>query len=219
MTAALDHLVVAARTLGEGIDWCAATLGVVPEAGGRHALMSTHNRVFGIATPAWPRAYFEIIAIDPEAPRPGRTRWFDLDDAMLQAALAQGPRLIHWVMRCDDLADRCRRLHDAGVDRGPALAAERETPGGALRWHITVRDDGARLANGALPTLIEWSEGHPSDTFPPSGVALQRVDVAGLPDAVAACCDAPGVAFVDRGPALRVQLATPRGLVSLSSQP
>ena len=37
MTLALDHLVIAARTLGEGLAWCEATLGLRPEAGGRHA--------------------------------------------------------------------------------------------------------------------------------------------------------------------------------------
>ena len=35
MTLALDHLVIAARTLAEGLDWCEATLGLRPEAGGR----------------------------------------------------------------------------------------------------------------------------------------------------------------------------------------
>jgi hypothetical protein len=68
VSGALDHLVVAARTLDEGAAWCADTLGVAPEAGGRHALMGTHNRVLSIAGPGWPRGYLEIIAIDPEAP-------------------------------------------------------------------------------------------------------------------------------------------------------
>jgi hypothetical protein len=30
----LDHLVVAARTLDEGVAWCEATLGVTPGPGG-----------------------------------------------------------------------------------------------------------------------------------------------------------------------------------------
>jgi len=156
VTAAFDHLVIGARTLDEGVAWCEATLGIVPPAGGRHALMSTHNRVFAAATSAAPRAYVEIIAIDPQAPPPARTRWYDLDDTRLQAALARGPRLIHWVLACDDIDERCRRLAGIGLDRGRVLDVERATPEGPLRWRISVRDDGARLVDGALPTLIAF---------------------------------------------------------------
>ena len=53
---ALDHLVVAARSLDEGVRWCAATLGVTPGPGGKHPLMGTHNRLFGIAGDLFPRA-------------------------------------------------------------------------------------------------------------------------------------------------------------------
>ena len=40
-SAQIDHLVVAARTLVEGVAWCEATLGVVPGPGGEHALFGT----------------------------------------------------------------------------------------------------------------------------------------------------------------------------------
>jgi len=70
---AVDHLVVAAATLAQGVAWCEATLGFTPTAGGQHPLMSTHNRVFNIATTEYPLAYFEIIAIDPDAPPPTHT--------------------------------------------------------------------------------------------------------------------------------------------------
>jgi hypothetical protein len=46
-----------------------------------------------------------------------------------------------------------------------------------LRWKITVRGDGRRLFDGALPTVIEWGDVHPCDTLPPSGVELQSLDV------------------------------------------
>ena len=35
---AVDHLVIAAATLDEGVAWCEATLGVTPGPGGRHAI-------------------------------------------------------------------------------------------------------------------------------------------------------------------------------------
>ena len=217
MSAHLDHLVVAARTLDEGVAWCEATLGVTPGPGGRHGLMGTHNRVFSLASPLFPRAYFEIIAIDPQAAAPPRRRWFDLDSPALQEALKEGPRLVHWVLRCDDIDERCARLRAAGIHRGEVLAAERDTPQGLLRWRISVRDDGSRLFDGALPTLIAWGERHPADTLPASGVSLESLSVAGLPAAARPACHVAGVAMVDAGAPLLARLSTPRGPLILQA--
>lgn len=212
MTPEIDHLVVAARTLDEGVAWCEATLGVTPEAGGKHALMGTHNRVFSIACGRHPKAYFEIIAIDPEAAPPGRPRWFDLDTPAVQQAILAGPQLIHWVLRCDDIEARCARLHALGIDRGEVLQASR----GALSWRISVRPDGARLMGGTLPTLIQWDGPHPADTLPDSGVSLQRLECAGLPPEAARELRSQA----DLSPAgrhLAAHLSTPRGDVVLRS--
>ena len=46
MTAQIDHLVIAANTLEEGVAWCERTLGITPGPGGEHPLMGTHNRFF-----------------------------------------------------------------------------------------------------------------------------------------------------------------------------
>ena len=132
MPVVLDHLVVAARSLDHGVAWCEAALGVTPGPGGRHALMGTHNRLVNLSSDTYPNSYLEIIAIDPEAPPPGRTRWYDLDDEALQAALAEGPQLIHWVARSSNLQADLRALSAAGWDGGEAIHVER----GELRWQI-----------------------------------------------------------------------------------
>ena len=116
MAVVLDHLVVAARSLDEGVAWCEATLGVTPGPGGRHALMGTHNRLVNLSSDTFPQSYLEIIAIDSEAPPPGRIRWYDLDEEALQAALADGPQLIHWVARSSNLQADLRALSSAGWD-------------------------------------------------------------------------------------------------------
>lgn len=203
----LDHLVVGAATLAQGVAWCEATLGVVPTAGGTHPLMGTHNRVLGIATPRFPRAYLEIIAIDSAAPPPGRARWYDLDDERLQRRLRSGPSLIHWVARVADLDAACAAWRAAGLERGVALAASR----GALHWRIAVRPDGARLAAGQLPTLIEWGDAHPCDTLGASGITLERVRLRDVPAALQD--DLRHAVEIDGapGPALEVHLATPLG--------
>ena len=65
----VDHLVVYAADLASGQAWCERTLGVTPTAGGEHPLMGTHNRILNISSPAHPRAYLEVIAINYGAPK------------------------------------------------------------------------------------------------------------------------------------------------------
>jgi hypothetical protein len=215
---ALDHLVLAARTLAQGLDWCEATLGVRPDAGGRHALMGTHNRVFAIASAGFPRAYFEIIAIDPDAPAPPYARWFDLDDAALQRALVRGPQLVHWVARCESIAAARAVLLAGGIDGGEPQQAERMTPQGLLRWRIGVRADGHRPLGGAAPALIEWGDRHPTDSMPASGVTLQSMRVAGWPAALTVALPAAVERDLRTGaPPISVTLAGARGVVSLET--
>lgn len=221
MSAQLDHLVVAAATLDEGVAWCEATLGITPGPGGQHALMGTHNRLFSIASADFPLAYFEIIAIDPAAPAPGRRRWFDLDDEALQAHLRDaGPQFVHWVARLDDASRAVSALHAQGVDRGEVIAASRPTPQGLLQWQITVRPDGQRLYDGLLPTLIQWGSVHPAAAMPVSGITLAALELQ-HPRAqeLAAGLQAVGLAWpVHSGPArLRARLQTPRGTLDVCS--
>jgi hypothetical protein len=212
-----DHLVLAARTLDEGVAWCERTLGITPESGGRHALMGTHNRVFSIASEAFPRAYFEIIAIDPDAPDPGRARWFDLDEADLQADLAREPRLVHWVARCNDLDAALVALARAGVDGGRVLQASRTSPAGELRWRIAVPDDGVRQFRGALPLLIEWGEMHPTDSLPASGVTLSALALDAGPDRAPLRALGLERHLAGAGAPITATLATPHGNVTLAS--
>lgn len=210
----VDHLVVAAATLDEGARWCQATLGIAPGPGGQHPLMGTHNRLFSVASAAFPRVYFEIIAIDPAAPAPARARWFGLDTLRLD----DGPRLVHFVARTAALDAACEALRGAGLETGPAIAASRDTPQGRLAWRIAVRDDGALLAAGALPTLIEWGPRHPTETMPDSGVTLQGLALRGWPAPAAGLLNLLGVEFAaGAGPALTATLATPRGTIELTS--
>ncbi|MEP6876777.1 MAG: VOC family protein [Burkholderiales bacterium] len=186
----LDHLVVAARTLAEGVDWCEATLGVRPTAGGQHLFMGTRNRVFDVSSAAFPRSYLEIVAVDPSLPAPPQSRWFDLDDPALQEQLARGPALVHRVDRVDDIDAAHTALLADGIDCGVVTQAER----GALRWRITLRADGRRA-----PTLIEWAGAHPTDAMSASGVQLDSLSDDYLP--------------------LSAVLITPRGRVTLAALP
>ena len=223
----VDHLVVLATDLASGVAWCERTLGIAPTAGGEHPLMGTHNRIINASSPAHSRAYLEIIAINPEATPAipeSANRWFDMNDAALQQQVAlHGPQLIHWVASVPDVAERCTALAALDIERGAIVTASRPTPNGLLQWQITVRDDGLRLMDGCLPTLIQWGAVHPCDNLPASGVQLQKLSLQ-HPQAATlqAACEAVGVANTvaitpGNTPRLIAQFSTPRGPVTLSS--
>jgi hypothetical protein len=229
MPARVDHLVIAAADLEEGVRWCEQRFGVRPEAGGVHPLMGTHNRLLKIASPAFPRAYLEIIAVDSGAPHgrtAGQRRWFDLDDAGLQARLATGgPRLLHFVAEVADASAALQALAPLRIDRGRLIEASRDTPAGRLAWRLTVRDDGQRLFYGALPTLIEWGPVHPSDSLGDSGVALRALrlshpragDLDAALRAIGLAAAPAGLAARAGAPNLQAVFDSPRGTVTLDS--
>jgi hypothetical protein len=172
-TRELDHLVVAARSLEEGAAWVESALGVRTQAGGKHPLMGTHNRLLAIGG----RRYLEVIAIDPDAPPPARPRWFGLDDPAIRARIERGPLLLHWVERTGDL--------DAALRDYPEKVEVLDATRGDLAWRITVPADGRLPCGGACPTLIQWKGvAHPADRLPPSGVDLLELRVEGALQAV-----------------------------------
>lgn len=220
MTARIDHLVVMADTLAQGVAWCEQTLGVSPGPGGRHAFMGTHNRLARIDSPAYPLAYLEIIAIDPQAAAPSGPRWFDMDDPALRVRIAtHGPALTHFVVRVDDASHAVRTWQDLGIERGTVVPAARETPQGRLEWKITLREDGQRLFDGALPTLIEWGAVHPASSLGHSGLALESLtlqhprhaELRGAFEAIGL----EGVSTAAGEAGLCAMLRTPRGSVRL----
>lgn len=86
----IDHFTLATADLDAGQSALEATFGLTVPKGSKHDAMSTHNCV----CQAGNSSFFELIAIDPEAPDPGRTRWFTLDDPDTQARIATRPRAL-----------------------------------------------------------------------------------------------------------------------------
>ena len=163
----LDHIVIAADSLQQGVDYVRSRLGVDIPKGGVHQTMGTHNHLMQLANDS----YLEVIAIDPEAAVPSRPRWFGLDQAMMRAALKRQPRLITWVMNTPDI----RQLAEvANFDIGTPTALSRDD----LKWEIALTDDGRLLADGMLPYCIQWhSEPHPSHGMADLGCILHALTI------------------------------------------
>ncbi len=162
MITSFDHLVIGAADLRQGSDYVTSALGVTFSAGGKHPRMGTHNLVGRLGD----KSFIEIIAIDPEAQQPTQPRWFGLDDPYVRAGLEQSPRLLTWVVACDDIT--------AAID-APEIAFGYAQPlsRGELRWYFGVPDDGRLLAGGILPYVISWqTEPHPAAAMAEIGLDL-----------------------------------------------
>jgi hypothetical protein len=153
-----------------------------------------------------------------------------MEDAALQAAVAIEPRLIHFVANTDDIQAARNALKAQDIDRGPVVHAKRHSRRGVLQWQITVREDGQRLFNGALPSLIQWGKPdaaeplrlHPRNSLPRSGVTLQSLAITHPTAAkLQTAYDAIGLTGIplEAGPAnIIATLNTPKGIVELHSQ-
>ncbi|MGB1236073.1 MAG: VOC family protein [Planktomarina sp.] len=207
----IDHFAIGADNLDQGVAAMETALGVTVPRGGKHDAMSTHNCVMQAGN----ESFFELIAIDPDAPAdPGRTRWFTLDDAGTQARIADRPRALCWVVNTDDLD---AVIAASPVDLGEVVLFTR----GDRSWRLTVPQDGHLPMGGLLPAFIEWSPGpHPSTGQQDLGVTLDKVqlstpDAAALTDILKAL-QVDHLAEVSEGPAaLSFALNTPNGAVVL----
>lgn len=169
MAIRLDHLVIGACSLETGVAWAEERLGVPPDGGGRHALMGTHNALWGLGD-----AYLEVIAVDPEAARPDGPRWFGFDDSQVTAALERSPALLTWAVSTDEALERL-------VAAAPVPhAAPREFARDDLRWQVALPEGRALPLGGAWPLAIRWTEGlHPAKRLPDRGLRLRRLVIAG----------------------------------------
>ena len=225
----LDHLVITARTLDEGTQYVADTLGVAPAGGGAHPLMRTHNRLLNL----WGGVYLEVIAIDPEAdaraaagatgtePRP---RLFALDEPATHERLTNGPYLSHWVARVERPKDLVRWQEQYPERIAPVVPMSR----GDFTWGLTVPADGAFPAwqgagDGIVPSLIQWdTPRHPSEVLPQTGLALKSLKgFHPQADVVGAQLEWLGVAHLITlgmtadAPSLVAEFETPAGLRTL----
>ncbi len=141
----LDHITVIAPTLAEGVSHVRACLDLDVPFGQRHDYMGTHNHLLQLGG----SVYLEIVALDPDADHPSRSRWFGLDDQKsLRAAWEAGRRLRGWVARTDAI-DAILAGREAVFGRKVAL------PFVDPAFDFAISDDGSLPLEGALPSIID----------------------------------------------------------------
>ena len=159
----IDHLVVTAPTLDIGAYYVHRVLGFMPQPGCEHTRMGTHNLLLRIGD----ASYLEVIAVDPNAPRPDRPRWFELDTLEPDAL----PRLATWVARTND-------IHALATAAPISIGKVEPMARADLRWLIAVPEDGRLILGGLCPYIIQWvSDEHPASRLPDQGLELLSLEV------------------------------------------
>jgi hypothetical protein len=166
MNAAIDHLVYGSPDLAAAIDRIAELTGVRAAYGGQHRDHGTHNALLSLGD----RTYLEIIAPDPDQPRPRGLRPFGLDDPA-----ASGLRA--WAAAPGNIDAAVQESLAQGFDYGLVVPGQRHTADGReLSWRMTTSPDGAD--DGAVPFLIDWAESpHPAHDAP-GGLTLAELRLA-----------------------------------------
>lgn len=161
----IDHIVIGADSLEQGMDALQKTLGVVLPKASKHEAMSTHNCV----APVGNESFIEILSVDPDAPMPNRARWFDMDNPHVQARFKKNACAYHWVVGTTDLD---AVMANSPIDMGEVVTFTR----GERSWRLNIPKDGSLSENGLIPTFIEWSPGaHPSTGMKELGLTLESV--------------------------------------------
>ena len=159
-------------------------------------------------------AYLELIGPDPAQAAPADGLPFGLHLPGTRARLADGPRLLTWVARCDGI--------EALAALSPVpLGAPRAMSRGDLTWLLTIPEDGVPPCGGIVPGLIEGPGGGspPAEAMADGPLRLRSLRRRADPEAEAALAalglaDAAPEGPTGDGP-LRAVLDTPNGPVVL----
>lgn len=159
----IDHITITAPTLEAGAELVKKSLGVVPQKGGEHPRMGTHNLLLRLGD----SIFLEIIACNPVSEKPNRPRWFALDEVTKDTPA----KLRTWVARTENIHST---LGYCSGNIGEIEPMSR----GLTNWLITIPEDGSLPINEGAPALIQWQEEpHPATKLEDHGLSLIKLQI------------------------------------------
>lgn len=203
----IDHLVCAAPDLEKAVKLLEARTGVRASLGGSHPGEGTRNAVLGLGS----TSYLEILAPDPSQAK--------LAGAAAGLTRLQAPVLHTFAVASSRLDRVAAELERAGLPHAGVIPMSRRLSSGQLvRWRLLVPTGHAY--GSLVPFFVDWGEApHPSsgldDGCRLTSLTLTHPQAWGLRPLLERL---EVEAEVEAGPAsIRADLATPKGLVLLSS--
>lgn len=167
-----DHIAIGCATLQQGAEYVKSRTDLTVPVGGEHPLMGTHNLLMSLGEDT----FFEVISINPSAPKPTYNRWFALDDKNVQASLSNRAKPHAWVLNSDNLDEDLAIAKTLGIDLGTPRTQTR----GELTWRFAVREDGAIPLDGAAPMIMEWPtdmQAHPASRMTDLGGRIKSISL------------------------------------------
>jgi hypothetical protein len=159
----IDHIAITAPTLEAGAELVKNVLGVIPQKGGEHPRMGTHNLLLRLGE----TTYLEVISPNPAAESPQRPRWFALDDLRTDTP----PALKTWVARTAD-------IHSTVKTCSEPVGEIESMSRGEINWLITIPSDGSIPIDEGAPALIQWqAEPHPASRLEDHGLSLIKLQI------------------------------------------
>ena len=216
MQSKIDHIVIGASCISEGVSYVKNMLGVDIPYGGEHIKMGTHNHLMKLGN----GTFLEVIAINENMASPSRPRWYGLDDLYTRRCIEGQPSLLTWVVNTRNMKGL---MQQANFSLGKSELISR----GNLSWYIGLPDDGRLLAGGLLPYAIEWhADMHPSEGMADLGCNLKSLEIyhpypVGLQNSLKSISALQLVKInelpANETPYLSVEIGTPSGTVQLKS--
>jgi hypothetical protein len=210
-TSDVDHILLGAPTLEEGIGWLEHRTSVRASPGGVHPGLGTWNALASLGS----GCYLEIIAADP-----GQTDVATFYVPRLRELSA--PKVVRWAARSKAVESRFAAFRSGGlvcdeIKKGSRVRAD----GGRLGWSLAFpRHERHDNFDGALPFLIEWD----ADSPHPSSTAVPGLRLAGFSvlhplrlelEACLHSLDLNVAVAMSATSTLRLEVETPRGRVVL----
>ena len=163
----IDHLVIGAATLAQGVDYVKHVLGVNIPFGGEHEKTGTHNHLMQLGD----SLFLEVIALNPQLGNADRLSWYGLDNVQVQGSIKSQPKLLTWVVNTTDIS---ALIDNNAFNFGKPTLISR----GRLSWYFGLPDDGNLFEDGTLPYVIEWNTNeHPAVNMANLGCEFKKLEI------------------------------------------